>query len=251
MPRREVTVFITSNYSADSYRLALPLSLVRVLLVAGLALALVVLLSLGLVVTGAFRLSRLAYLEHRNRQLEREFRQVTLLRDRLAALERESGKLARMLGVELTPPPVNWDSAPGDSARLPDWVLKEAWGSHPLPVLAPAATGVISRGFADDHQALDLAMAAGTPVRAAADGVVAKSGSDRQFGSSLLLRHADGYETFYGHLSRKLVKAGDTVLAGQPVGRAGSSGNSSAPHLHFEVRRNGQAVDPRTLIRFE
>uniref|UniRef100_A0A7C4GCH2 M23 family metallopeptidase n=1 Tax=candidate division WOR-3 bacterium TaxID=2052148 RepID=A0A7C4GCH2_UNCW3 len=251
MPRREITVFVTSNYSADSYRLALPLSLARVLLVAAAVLALVVFLGFGLVVTGTLRLSRLAYLEYRNRQLEREFRQVALLRDRLTALERESDKMARMLGVELTPPPVNWDSVPGDSSRLPDWVLKEAWGSHPVPVLSPVATGVVSRGFESGHEAIDLATATGTPVRAAADGVVAKAGSDRQFGNSLLLRHAAGYETFYGHLSRKLVKAGDTVLAGQTIGRAGSSGASSAPHLHFEVRKAGRAIDPRTLIRFD
>ncbi|MEO0085991.1 MAG: M23 family metallopeptidase [candidate division WOR-3 bacterium] len=251
MPRKEVTFFVSSNYSADSYRATLPLSLVRVLLLTCVLLVLVVLFSLGVFVTGAFRLSRLAYLEYRNRELEREFRKVALLRDRLAALERESGKLARMLGVELTPPPVNWDSVPGDSARLPDWVLKEAWGNHPVPVLSPVATGVISRGFGEDHPALDLATATGTPVRASADGVVAKSGSDRQFGNSLLLRHADGYETFYGHLDRKLVRAGDTVLAGQTIGRAGSSGASSAPHLHFEVRKHGQTIDPRTLVRFE
>jgi len=251
MPRREITVFVTSNYSTDSYRLALPLGLVRVLIVTGIALAVMVLLAFGLVVTGALRLSRLAYLEYRNRQLEREFRQVALLRDRLAALERESGKIARMLGVELTPPPVNWDSAPGDSARLPDWVLQQAWGSHPLPALSPVATGVVSRGFEPGHEAVDLATVAGTLVRAAADGVVARAGSDRQFGNSVLLRHADGYETFYGHLAARLVKAGDTVRVGQTIGRAGSSGSSSAPHLHFEVRKAGQALDPRTLIRFD
>jgi murein DD-endopeptidase MepM/ murein hydrolase activator NlpD len=67
----------------------------------------------------------------------------------------------------------------------------------------------------------------------------------------VLLDHPDGYQSLYGHASRLLVAVGDSVRAGQVVALSGSTGRSTGPHLHFEVRVGGRAVDPRTVVREE
>jgi len=69
------------------------------------------------------------------------------------------------------------------------------------------------------------------------------------YGVYVLLEHPDGYETMYGHLSRVLVARGERVREGQVIALSGNSGRSTAPHLHFEVRRRGRSVDPLTLVR--
>ena len=74
-------------------------------------------------------------------------------------------------------------------------------------------------------------------------------GDDREYGLFVLLQHPNGYQSMYGHLSRVIVIQGARVRAGEVVGRTGSTGRSSAPHLHLEIRHNGESIDPMTLIR--
>ncbi|MBD3163488.1 MAG: peptidoglycan DD-metalloendopeptidase family protein, partial [Candidatus Eisenbacteria bacterium] len=95
-----------------------------------------------------------------------------------------------------------------------------------------------------EHAGVDLAGPAGSPVRAAADGVVEISTWDEAFGHLLVLRHAGGWSTRYGHNERILVASGDSVRAGQPIALLGNTGISSAPHLHFETVKGETAVDP-------
>src|SRR5438445_7606297 len=97
----------------------------------------------------------------------------------------------------------------------------------------------------------DIALPTGTTVRAAAAGVVAHAGTDTAYGLFVLLRHIDGYETMYGHASRLVVREGDSVVAGQVIALSGSSGRSTAPHLHFEIRREGKSLDPLTVVKRE
>ena len=99
------------------------------------------------------------------------------------------------------------------------------------------------------HEGIDIATAIGTPIRASGGGTVEAAGADPAYGMFVLLRHPDGYETMYGHASRVLVREGDTVSAGVVIGLTGNSGRSTAPHLHFEVRRQGQSLDPLTLVK--
>ena len=75
------------------------------------------------------------------------------------------------------------------------------------------------------------------------------AGTDRDYGLFILLRHPEGYETMYGHASRLLAAEGDEVQAGQVIALTGSSGRSTAPHLHFEIRREGKSLDPLTMVR--
>lgn len=101
------------------------------------------------------------------------------------------------------------------------------------------------------HQGVDLPLAMGTPVKAAFDGRVRLSRYVSGYGNLIIVRHENGLETFYGHLSKRLVKAGDWITAGQEIGLGGSTGRSSGPHLHFEVRYLGYAFDPQRLFDFE
>jgi murein DD-endopeptidase MepM/ murein hydrolase activator NlpD len=88
-----------------------------------------------------------------------------------------------------------------------------------------------------------------TPVRAAGGATVAQTGEDADYGKFVLLQHPDDYQTLYGHLSRVLVTRGRTVRAGEVIGLSGNSGRSTAPHLHFEIRKAGRSVDPLGIIQ--
>jgi murein DD-endopeptidase MepM/ murein hydrolase activator NlpD len=250
LPRKEVSVIVSANYSTRIIRTTQPLWLVR--LVVGLAVGagLVATAAFVLALSGAFRFAQLGALRQRNRFLEAEFRKVGALRQELARLEEQSRRMASMLGIEKTPAPVNWDSAPLDSVALPEWLKGNAWGSQPVPKLVPIEKYAVSLNQSEGHEAVDLAASSGSPVRATADGVVEARGTDRTFGRFVLLRHAQGYESYYGHLQDWNVDKGDTASAGQTIGWVGSTGKSTAPHLHFEIRRNGKPIDPASLVKF-
>src|SRR5262249_19292156 len=94
------------------------------------------------------------------------------------------------------------------------------------------------------HQGVDLAVAYGRDVRAAADGVVSFAGVQNGYGNTVVIDHQDGRQTRYAHLSQELVRAGDAVTEGQVLGKSGNSGRSTGPHLHFEMLVNGRPVDP-------
>ena len=94
------------------------------------------------------------------------------------------------------------------------------------------------------HAGIDLAASWGTPVRAARDGMVGRSGWWGTYGNAVALDHGDGSETRYAHLSSVAVEAGDVVRQGDVIGYVGSTGASTGPHLHFELRFDGRAVDP-------
>ena len=101
------------------------------------------------------------------------------------------------------------------------------------------------------HQGVDLPYPTGTPVPAAFDGKVRISDYVGGYGNLVVIRHANGLETFYGHLSKRNVQSGDWVSAGDIIGLGGSTGRSTGPHLHFETRYKGAAFDPTWLIDFE
>ena len=101
------------------------------------------------------------------------------------------------------------------------------------------------------HQGIDLPYSTGTPVPVAFDGRVRISDYVGGYGNLVVVRHANGLETFYGHLSKRNVEAGDWVSSGDIIGLGGSTGRSTGPHLHFETRYIGAAFDPSWLIDFE
>ena len=99
------------------------------------------------------------------------------------------------------------------------------------------------------HSGVDLSAPEGTPVYATAMGVVTGAGWLGSYGLLVELAHADQIQTRYGHLSRLVVSAGDLVEPGQLIGYVGSTGRSTGPHLHYEVRLRGAAIDPLPYMR--
>ncbi len=101
------------------------------------------------------------------------------------------------------------------------------------------------------HMGVDLPLDMGKPVYAAFDGKVRIAHRYKAYGNLVIIRHENGLETFYGHLSKILVKEDEWVSAGSIIGLGGSTGRSTGPHLHFETRYKGYAFDPEWLIDFE
>ncbi|WP_052754924.1 M23 family metallopeptidase [Lampropedia cohaerens] len=100
-----------------------------------------------------------------------------------------------------------------------------------------------------NHNGIDYAARTGTPVRTIGDGVVQKSGWSNSYGNVVYIDHGEGRVTVYAHMSRRDVKTGERVSQGQQIGAVGSTGMSTGPHLHFELRVNGQFKDPRTIAQ--
>lgn len=98
------------------------------------------------------------------------------------------------------------------------------------------------------HKGLDLSSRMGDPVAAAAAGTVVHAGPAGNYGNLVTVRHPDGFETRYAHLSKINVTKGQTVDVGQSLGEVGSTGLSDGPHLHFELRKGGDALDPAALL---
>jgi murein DD-endopeptidase MepM/ murein hydrolase activator NlpD len=98
------------------------------------------------------------------------------------------------------------------------------------------------------HPGLDFKGKTGDPVKCTASGKVVFSGRAGGYGKCVRIRHTDNLETWYGHLSRITVKEGEQVIVGQLIGKVGSTGRSTGPHLHYEVRRNGKAVNPKQYL---
>ena len=104
------------------------------------------------------------------------------------------------------------------------------------------------RGGLAHHMGIDFDAHTGDPVAAAAGGVVVFAGVKSGYGNVVEVDHGNGYSTLYGHNSRLVVRVGDIVRAGQTVARAGSTGRSTGPHVHFEVHVNGRPVNPRKFL---
>lgn len=98
------------------------------------------------------------------------------------------------------------------------------------------------------HNGVDLAAPSGTPVYATADGVVARAERFSSYGNYIQIEHGGQMHTRYAHLSGYAVAAGDSVVKGQLIGFVGSTGRSTGPHLHYEVRVDGEPVDPRPYM---
>ena len=103
--------------------------------------------------------------------------------------------------------------------------------------------------YVEFHSGVDISCPRGSEVMAARDGRVVFTGFEGGYGKLVVVEHEYGYRSFYGHLSKPLVKPGDTVKRGQVIALSGNTGRTTGPHLHFEVRRGGLAVYPGVLLK--
>jgi murein DD-endopeptidase MepM/ murein hydrolase activator NlpD len=100
------------------------------------------------------------------------------------------------------------------------------------------------------HTGIDIAGATGNPVYAGADGTVTLAGNFGGYGNAIIIRHSSTYKTLYGHLSEIKVNQGDAVKKGSIIGSVGSTGRSTGPHLHYEIIKSGEPIDPYKYLNF-
>ena len=103
-------------------------------------------------------------------------------------------------------------------------------------------------GATRSHNGMDIAAPEGADIRAVRDGVVRHAGVSPSYGNFIIIDHGDGLETRYAHCSKLMVENGDKVRAGERIGSVGSTGRSTGPHLHLEVRQDGEALDPKEVF---
>ena len=126
---------------------------------------------------------------------------------------------------------------------IPGGVITQPFGPTSLALEPPF------QGYPHFHTGIDISAPAGTPVLAADDGLVVLVGSSQfGYGNYVVLAHAGGLVTLYGHLQQALVKPGQTVSQGQPIGLEGMTGNATGPHCHFELRIGGMPVNPAPYL---
>lgn len=116
------------------------------------------------------------------------------------------------------------------------------------PVNGYISSGFGARGWRGFHKGIDIPAPRGTPIRAAADGVVIASTNNlngySNYGKIIILEHGSGLRTIYAHNKNNRVKSRQCIRAGQIIGEVGATGNATGNHLHFEIRNNGNAIDP-------
>jgi hypothetical protein len=143
--------------------------------------------------------------------------------------------------------------------KMEAMMLKQSVLKNTLPSLYPVDVPYRSSsyGWRHDpilgirafHSGLDFSAATGEPIKATASGIVTASGIAPDYGKFIKINHGDGLETRYAHASKLLVKEGDIVSKEQIIALVGSTGRSTGPHLHYEIRLRGQSLDPRQYIK--
>ena len=143
--------------------------------------------------------------------------------------------------------------------KMEAMMLKQSVLKNTLPSLYPVDVPYRSSsyGWRHDpilgirafHSGLDFSAATGEPIKATASGIVTASGIAPDYGKFIKIKHGDGLETRYAHASKLLVKEGDIVSKEQIIALVGSTGRSTGPHLHYEIRLHGQSLDPRQYIK--
>lgn len=199
----------------------------------------------------ATQAARVSGLEREVALLEEERARVAALARDLEVAEQQYARVRHLLGVDggdagqevVLPPLRATDSDEADAAAPSN--RPTSW-----PLTRP---GFITQTQHDDgaerHSGLDIAVSADSYIRAAGSGVVRDAGRDEVYGYYILIDHGDGLESMYGHASRLFVQSGDRVEQNEVIALSGSTGQSTAPHLHFEIRKDGQPVDPLTYVR--
>lgn len=255
---RAVTVVIQRDGTTRTRSLRIPIWTLRL---GGWAFGLVALFLLlvtalhGPLVRAA---ARVPGMERELARLKAENSRVRELSAALDSAESRYAQVRQMMGGGIVRDPLaklaQLPVAPLIRARLA--VSVESTTGSSLPRHWPLdEAGYITRGQVraggreEAHPGLDIAVAAGSLVRAAGGAVVKQAGEDPEYGLFVLLEHPEEYQTMYGHLSRILVTPESSVAAGEVIGLSGNSGRSTAPHLHFEIRRRGLSLDPLTMVK--
>jgi len=200
----------------------------------------------------AARAARVASLEDELVTLAEERERLVAFATQLDELERRYEQIRDLFGSgagqvasDLWLPPPAGGSRRSDGQADPEGSLPSSW---PLTQRGFVTQGLLE-GQGASHPGLDIAVPAGSYIRAAGAGIVVDVGEDTVYGRFVTLDHDDGYRTLYAHASETTVELGQRVRRNEVIALSGSTGRSTAPHLHFEIQLNGEAVDPLTMVK--
>jgi murein DD-endopeptidase MepM/ murein hydrolase activator NlpD len=242
---RKISLIVAPHGSTKSWTRVLPLTFL-VGLAAALAGSIVLIVALFLRVLDLSGLQRESTaLRQENANLREQLTGMHDLERELIRLQEFEVRFRRWAGLDLPGAAVASRTSPG--LRNLDWEEEDL---AQIPALPPV-TGWMSRGFEtgpSGHEGIDIAGTTGTPIAAAAAGVVQFAGWDETYGNVVVLDHENGFTSLYGHNDSLIVKTGQQVRRREVIAQLGNTGRSSAPHLHFEVRLNEHALDPAYLV---
>jgi murein DD-endopeptidase MepM/ murein hydrolase activator NlpD len=259
--KRGVSVIVQRDGALQARTYRIPLWLLRTGVVLAVAAAMALVLGVAFYGPIARQAVRVPGLSREVDRLRADNQRIRELASALDSVESNYERLRRMVGADIVPDRVTLQSAlpvaPALYAAIP--------GSTPQYEVEPSLPhhwplderGYVTRGQAgagsgeEEHPGIDIAVPVGNLVRAAGGGIVLQTGAQQEYGNFILLEHPTGYQSMYGHLSRILAVQGMRVRAGEVIALSGNTGRSSAPHLHFEIRREGSSIDPGTMLKEE
>jgi murein DD-endopeptidase MepM/ murein hydrolase activator NlpD len=268
--RKYYSIMVIPHETGTPRSFQISTRVVRMLCAAGivlLAAAAVFLANQGKLISLARKASEY---EQENQELLRKNALILELAERMERLEVLYDQIAGMFGASAEMPQVPADSGAlaGEASpsaagvSLPGLDAGKVPGSLIAPIPEPedarpsawplTALGYVTRRFGDlrgGHAGIDIAVPSGTPVKVTGDGTVVEARYDPVYGNYVLIDHGSGFSTFYAHNTRLLVSEGQRVEKDEIIAFSGTTGESTAPHLHYEIRKEGVAVDPQQYLR--
>lgn len=252
---RHLTIILVPHGDLETRSFSVSYGKLKVAVVLAVMLLLAFAVSLAVLFPVMAQAARVPALEAELRQLDSERARVAELARTLQEVEAQYERVRQLLGADAPAagedgpvlPPLRSDTSRQgmiEDTIDPTLGLIDVW---PL-----TTAGFITRSLSDGrsrHPGLDIAVPKNSYIRAAGAGLVRAAGIDDVYGQFVVVDHGEGLESVYGHASRLFVTAGDRVRSGDVIALSGSTGRSTAPHLHFEVRRDGKAVDPLSFVR--
>ena len=252
---RKLTIIVIPDGGPESRTLHIPYKWLRVLAVGASVLAFALTVMAGSWWYLAARASRVADLEFQLEAVDGDRARVQTLARQLESIEAQYDNIRDLFGTS------------GSGANSDVWLppasgSRRGRGAETLPAIGasrPSVWPLSEKGFVtqaliegasgnDDHPGLDIAVPTDSYIRAAGGGTVVDLGEDRVYGRFVVIDHGGGYSTVYAHASLHLVQRGQRVREREVIALSGSSGQSTAPHLHFEILLDGEAVDPLTMV---
>lgn len=246
-----LTIMVVPDGAQESRNYRLSYRALKALAALGGVLGVLLLVMLGSWWFLASKASRIPELEARIAEMAQDSVRIQELATQLQAMEAQYEQIRVLFGPDLPDevsgvwePPPSGRPRPGSPERVTGATLPELW---PLTEDGFVTQGLLAQEEGD-HPGLDIAVPADSYIRASGGGTVVDVGEDDVYGRFVVLDHGDGYTSLYGHASLTLVDRGRRVRQGEVIALSGSTGHSTAPHLHFEILHNGEAIDPLTLV---
>lgn len=259
MSKKYVNILIVAEGdTAAPRRWRFPMWLYRTALVFAVVVVIAPILYVALNFEVVARAANASKLAEENESLRRNQTKLQALEQSLFETRQLVSQISAMAGLDSTMLAglyvgIDTDPASGGEGN-PRSASRLSPASSPIPEGLPSA-GWVSQGFSEAsgkmHSGIDLVVPEGTDVLSTAFGTVTFAGQDSVYGNMVVVRHNDSVETIYGHNRELLVQVGDTIFAGQRIALSGNTGISSAPHLHYELRVHGKAVNPLTSFIYE